>query len=348
MPTQIRNFQKRPPTSDAGKRAAEHAFRVARLAAEKAVAHVAQPATYRMATDANTLESLFLARFRTLSPARQQAATTRVMAELRAPTPARTAFLGRLAPVDLASPQPLALQARKLVANGGLKLPARMPIPPGGITIPKPTTLELRLHKVTCVDETGWDGPGEWGSDEIDFAATTIDENADVEKVPRVRIASFGKDGAVKQYAPPMRALTFDLREGGDAWPKSYYAVLVLAEKDEGDFPGWLNSVVEGLRGEVAQYLITAGGAAVGTFGGPVGTALGAVIGEAVNYCLDKVVDYLKSWWGDDIFPPLTVSVDIPGPNATWGGKPDSPEEVAVFSGHNGRYDVTYDWRVTA
>lgn len=348
MATQIRTFQKRPPTSEAGKRAADHAFRVARLAAEKAVAHTAQAATYKMAPETTSLEHLFLSRFQRLSAARQQAATARVMGELRTPTAARTAFLGALATVNLAAPKAVALQARRLVTRGAITLPGRITMPPTPPAGPKPTTLELRVHRVTCVDETGGGWGGEWGDDEIDFAATIIDENADVEKVPRVHVADFAKDGDIKQYAPPMRALTFDLREGGDSWPKSYFAVLVLAERDQGDFPEWLNSLVTQLRGEVAEYLITAGGAAIGSLGGPVGTALGAVIGEAVNYCLDKVLDYLRAWWGDDVFPPVTVSVEIPSANATWNGKSDSPEAVAVFAGHDGRYDVTYDWRAFA
>lgn len=79
------------------------------------------------------------------------------------------------------------------------------------------------------------------------------------------------------------------------------------------------------------------------------GGLVGAIIGWAVGFCVGKAVDWLKGLWGDDIFKPVAASVNITSLNAQWpGGRTDSPEEIATFSGHDGKYEVIYDWRMFA
>jgi hypothetical protein len=68
---------------------------------------------------------------------------------------------------------------------------------------------------------------------------------------------------------------------------------------------------------------------------------------EAVGYIVGRVFDLLKSLLEDDIFKAATASLNIASLTARWAdGRADSPEAVAMFEGHGGRYEVTCDWRV--
>jgi hypothetical protein len=120
---------------------------------------------------------------------------------------------------------------------------------------------------------------------------------------------------------------------------------LVLAEVDMGGLPDFLNQLLNWVKAKVTAALAAALGGAIGASGGPVG----AIIGAAVGVVVGLVFDLFKSIWEDDIFKPATVSVNIPSLNARWaGGKTDSPEGVITYTGHGGKYQVVYDWRLFA
>ncbi|MGH8615960.1 MAG: FG-GAP-like repeat-containing protein, partial [Gammaproteobacteria bacterium] len=108
------------------------------------------------------------------------------------------------------------------------------------------------------------------------------------------------------------------------------------------------NRLVDVTKEHVITALTTAIGTSVGSVGGSaipgLGTLLGAAIGAAVGFAVGKAIEWLKAWWGDDIFAPYTVSVEIPSINARWAGSLDSGEGVITFKGHNGTYQLTYDW----
>jgi hypothetical protein len=200
-------------------------------------------------------------------------------------------------------------------------------------------TLQLRIHRVNCIDETGdW---FEWGSDEMHLGANTIDETGDTETVALFKVGDFD-DGDTKDYSPPKVFTSFDVREG-TVWPKSYYVNFVLSEVDlGGDTADFLNNLTEMVRDDVTKWL-TAFGVGLGSSGGVVG----AIIGAAAGYAVGKTIEWLKSVWGDDIFSPVTVSVELPSQNSRWDGSYVSPQYVASFSGHDGRYQIVYDWRLT-
>ena len=50
--------------------------------------------------------------------------------------------------------------------------------------------------------------------------------------------------------------------------------------------------------------------------------------------------------WNDDIFPPQIVQVAIPSLDAGFAGNTVSPQSVVTFTGHDGKYELTYDWQV--
>jgi hypothetical protein len=194
--------------------------------------------------------------------------------------------------------------------------------------------LELRIHKVKCVDETGLTN---WGSDEIALAGTTIDESGDTRKVTEFKVQNFDR-GDVKTYLPPKPFAVFDLRQG-TAFPKAYFAAFILAEKDNGGLSDFANNLVTTLRAEVKAVLI-------GALTGSSGPLVNALIGPVVNWVVDKVFEWLQRVWNDDIFNPQTVSTEISSLRFSFSGRPISGQKVLTFSGHRGTYELNYDWRV--
>lgn len=324
------------------------------LAIAKTVAHQAEPANYPLPEDRDSVEQIVQERFQQLRPEQQQFAVARLMPRVNAANAARQKGIGSLAKIDLHSAIPVVEQAKAISLPASLKLTSAnlqsfINTPPldGGIVSQQSLdNLELRIHRVACIDETGRDfNPfgDEPGSDEIHLSGTTVDESGDTKKVAAFKVANFD-DGDVKNFSPLKRFTVFNLREG-TKFPKSYFVTLVLAEADEGGLGDFVNKLLEKVREQVIAALTAAFGGAIGSSGGPVG----AVIGAAIGFVVGKVFEFLRSVFADDIFPPKTVSVDISSLSDRFAGrKTDSPQATIRFAGHNGTYDVTYDWRLFA
>ena len=320
------------------------------VASEKAVASHAEPATFLIAPEPDSAEHIFRRRLDSFAADKRNAASVRVMALAKAPLAERKRYFGEMASLDLRSPLPIATQARALVLPASMKFPKShlmtlgppMPIIVSGGAI-KPVTgnLAFRIHNVRCVDETN---PEWFGNDEIGLGGVGIDETGEVAKIAESRVGNNFDDGDVRFYSPPMRFVSFNLNEGGDHWPKSYFVTLGLAEKDMGDgLDAFLGTLVTKIKERLVEVLGAAIGGVIGSLGGP----LTAVVGAAVGWIIGKVYDWLKSWWNDDIFPPRSVSVTIGSLTHRWpGGTTDSPEGVVRFAAHGGTYDLTYDWAV--
>jgi hypothetical protein len=343
---------------------ADQVVKTFQLAAEKATAHYAEPAAFPLPADPGAVEQLFLRRFRELRPATQQRAVARVLPVVKAVPAERRRVYGELARVNLraaasivdqAEPLTLALLRAELpqlatpsltLSPGALTttrladaLAARdaTSLPSGGARVaPSParpaiTRLDLRLREVRAVDETGGNFITEIGADDIALSGTSVDETGDVHKLPRRFIGEFD-DGDVRRYRHPLLLTDFNVREGGNVWPKSYFVTLVLAEEDNGGLPDFINELYEKVKGKIASTLASIGG----TFFGPIGAAIGYVVGQIIDWILD--------WWNDDIFPPRTVWARIGGPHARFGDGRVSGPRLARFSGHDGLYHLTYDW----
>ena len=335
-------------------------LRMLQLEAEKAVAHHAEPANFPI--DPNSAEQIFLARFKELTPTKQKAATEKTMFSVKSPEATRAQFYGDLSKVDLHKNTAVEAQVNALGLPATLKLPeshlrsltqlhgqileshlaaavaAAGEIAPANIT----NKLELRIHKVKCVDETD---PEFWGDDEISLGGTTVDESGDVSKVSVFVVKNDFDDGEQQIYSPPKRFTSFNLM-GGTTFPKSYFVTLVLAETDMGShFADFISKLSEKVKAKVLQLVAAAVGAAIGSTVPGIGTIVGAVTG----WVMANVFEYLKGLFGDDVFKPVTVSINIPSLNTRWsGGKTDSPEGVVTFKGYGGTYQLTYDWRLFA
>lgn len=357
---------------------ADRVVKTVRLAGEKAVLNVVNPKAYPLPDDKKSFEHILLSRLRSLPGAKQQAASTKTLAYITA-APARAGFFAQsngidVSKVDLHSKEAIEKQVHDLGFPSSLRIDEKqltslsieqlMPVSPsltGAVglfpaffphlppfVLPKPPQqdakkLEFRIHSVRCADETGGGWGGEWGGeDNIYLGATTVDESGDTEKVSQFKVGEFD-DGDVVSYATPRSLTTFSLTEGTD-WPKSYFVTLVLAEVDSGGLADFLNNLLEKVKEKVIAYLAATIGGIVGSSGG----LIGAAIGIAVGYAVGKIFEWLKAWWGDDIFQPQTASVHISSYKHSWAGRLDSPEGVLRYSGHDGLYEVKYDWRLTA
>jgi hypothetical protein len=91
------------------------------LAAEKATAHQAEPATYPISSDPNSFEQLFQSRFQQLRPEQQQAAIAKVMVAIKAPEAERVRVYGDLAKVDLGSEIAVEKQIENLSLSDSLR-----------------------------------------------------------------------------------------------------------------------------------------------------------------------------------------------------------------------------------
>jgi len=205
--------------------------------------------------------------------------------------------------------------------------------------------LELRLHKLVCVDETNAPGPihMEPGSDEMALSGITVDASGRTGKIPEFRVGAFD-DNEKKVFSPPRRLATFDL-PAAKGFPETFAATLVLAEKDHGGLSKLVDGLEGRVKGEIKERLGTLVGAAVGSVGGPAGMAIGAIAGTAVDEAFGKLAKLV----GDDVFPPRTAEVTLQSPEHRFkGGALDSPEFLLEYKAHGGTYRLVCDWRLIA
>lgn len=99
------------------------------------------------------------------------------------------------------------------------------------------------------------------------------------------------------------------------------------------------------------------GGSGTGTGGKPadptkldpkqiVVSALSDWAKDQIKGILNDALAKAKSWAGDDIFPPVLQRLEIPSATHTWNGSGDTPEEIAEFVGHDGKYQVSTIWQL--
>src|SRR5215472_15280605 len=88
----------------------ERVLQTFRLSLEKALAHQASPGEFHLDTAPDSVEQMFLSRFKTLPAEKQQAAMSKAVASAQAPAEQRAALYGDLAKVDLRLPTPVTEQ----------------------------------------------------------------------------------------------------------------------------------------------------------------------------------------------------------------------------------------------
>jgi acyl-CoA thioester hydrolase len=104
------------------------------------------------------------------------------------------------------------------------------------------------VKEVKCSDDTN-----ELSKDEISLGGTMIDASGKTSKISALDVGDF-KTGDVRKYSSPKTIGSFDLSKG-TSFPRTYYALLALAEIDMGGFAGFLDELVDSVEDEVSAAL---------------------------------------------------------------------------------------------
>lgn len=212
---------------------------------------------------------------------------------------------------------------------------------------PDPTRFSVDVVSFTCVDETN---PEAFGSDEYALGGTTIDESGDTGQVGERAIGGGFDDGDSRGLNWNSWTWFSLLEQGGldQGWPKSYRAVFVLAEKDNGGLATFLNKLYEQVRDRVKKAVAEF----ITGIGTPwLGPVISAAIGQAVAWIVDQVINWLISLFNDDIFPVHVTTMTHVARNGrftvdgVWGSMV-SPVYRAHFYGHGGHAVLDYRWRL--
>lgn len=211
--------------------------------------------------------------------------------------------------------------------------------------------LSLRVHKVTCRDETNGKYVEMVGNDEIYLGGFAVNEKAETVQISPVSIYPHFDDGDVKVFNPPKVFHTFQMPTTGD-WPKTYAVGLILIEKDAGGMVSAVKKITDFAKAKILEELAKEKKKAEAKVNpGIVGSlALGPILLEALKaalpYILDFVIGKIMGAFADDVFKPQLATIQIPKADFNWGGTNDSAEKTVTFRDHSGIYDLTYDWRL--
>jgi hypothetical protein len=203
--------------------------------------------------------------------------------------------------------------------------------------------LGMWITRVKCVDETN---PEWWGDDEFAVGGASVDENGDTLKINEIDLGGGWHDGRQKSYSN-WRFHWFNLKEG-KSWPKTYHIILLTAEKDNGGFSDFLDTVYQKVRDTMKDKIEKWVGTNLEQC---LGKWLAEQIGKAVAWIVDTWMGWIISWWQDDPFPAHTASMTHGGWGARWTiggvwGSTTSAPMTAHFYGHGGHYLINYYWKL--
>ena len=213
------------------------------------------------------------------------------------------------------------------------------------------TKLNLRIHEVKCVDETGGFF-GEFLSDEIYLGGFAINNNNATQQINAFHVKSDFDDGETKKYDPPKVFASFPL-DNNFSDVRQYAAGLVLVEKDQGNLTALLTGLYNKFKAAVAEKVASEKIrlqklAELRRSSSMVATSI--IVGLVWPYIKSQVytfvLDTVRGWLADDVFPLQDVMISIHGSNHTWNGKKTSPLQMLEFSAHDGTYRVFYSWEI--
>jgi hypothetical protein len=122
-----------------------------KLAAEKGIAHHAEPTQYPMPTRPNVIEEIFLTQFKQLTPVQQRTGVAKVMESLNAPQAERRRVYGDLARISLRSAAAVEDQVKAIALPESLKLSSqeieRLAQPPQLEIDPEPAPGVVKQHR---------------------------------------------------------------------------------------------------------------------------------------------------------------------------------------------------------
>jgi len=208
--------------------------------------------------------------------------------------------------------------------------------------------LEFRVRQIKCHDETN---PEILGDDEISIGGTAVHTDGTVKKVGKKTYEDFSDgesewlDWAFASFSKPKP------KPGGIVYD-TYGVLIALAEVDSGGFGKVLDSIYAHVQEKVKQAIADAVVAGASPYVGPY---LGMIAGAVAAWAADQLIQWVISWFGDDLFPVKHATLTGPRgfafyPSDKWineGVGYRSKDAWLTFSGHGGSYGVRYFWRVS-
>ena len=268
------------------------------------------------------------------------AARTTVSAPLALPVPS-TAQTGLFLKRVVEEP---AFPSLVLRDKFGLELPTT-----SGQRAPRNASVRLRLHKITCLDNTS-----EIDKDEIAFGGVAVGPDGTLKKVNRQGIPVKFKDpGDAYTFQPVYTLCEYSLTHA-PSYPLGVLFELAVCEEDSGGFSNFLQELWDAVKDHVEAILIAVGAAAgsaigaavggsIGTIAGPIGTVIGLALGAIVGGVVSAIIKSFQ----DDIFTVKELSLALGTATATFDGTLTSPTESCDFIGYGGHYRAYYSWQLT-
>ncbi|MEU7531667.1 hypothetical protein AB0A74_38450 [Saccharothrix sp. NPDC042600] len=216
--------------------------------------------------------------------------------------------------------------------------------------LPKLTSLDFRVERVKCVDETNPEWPGD---DEIVAGGLRVDHLGTTKKVSEWFVGDGFYDGKAKTYADPGRLFTsFDLTASG-SWPRSFLAVVMMAEQDGSGFAAAVQAAWAKVKDKVTQVIAHVVATVLTPY---VGAAIAEALGQLVGWLVGVFVDWLLELFQDDLFEARTAHVQLPHRYEFLFNNPAHlgwtnhrlPSTSMWFTGHGGQYKVNVHWQVNS
>ncbi len=206
-------------------------------------------------------------------------------------------------------------------------------------------TLLLQIKRVYCNDETGgWWAETFGGTDEIDMGGVAINDRGQSQVIPAFRVGNFN-DGTNRVYNPARTLHSFAL---DNTYPNFYTVFIGLTEKDYGNaFVSFLARLHSAVKSELTSILAKIAVRLGSTLGGLLGGKVAEILGSIAVRILGSIINWLKGWFGDDVFEPRVVALRLP--NSTFdfpGAGNQSATQSVIFNGHSGTYTVYYSWEL--
>lgn len=225
-------------------------------------------------------------------------------------------------------------------------------------TAPRFSSVELRIHSIECVKTTR-----EIDRDEIALAAIKVEHAVQgvgnarqlAAKAESGALISAGKfkDDEVRRFDPPRIATRFTAGSPEAGWPRTYEAILLMIELDEGTAGRVVASAVASVEKQAKAMITKAAGAAAGVVLGAIGAGaaagsavplIGTAIGTAVGASVGLAMAEIKRAHKDDVFDPVEIQLSLPSfPQEA--GQIDS-RRSARLHGFKGTYVVHYSWAI--
>jgi hypothetical protein len=201
--------------------------------------------------------------------------------------------------------------------------------------------LKFRINKVRCVEDTTG-----FGSDEIFVGANFIDETGDTSYY-YFKVSDDFDDGELVDYGFPGKEIqVFNLKEGGDKFPKLYVATVSMIEQDWGKVSSWFQDLADKINASIKKSLKAAGIA----LGSLIGLGeLGGLLGSIAGTIHDWLVGWIVGLFENDYMGSFTTKSVINSYTGNWSSTGTVYREWSKkFVAHGGHYHLWYTWELAA